>query len=58
VNKFLLELPHNLLHNRNMIETIVNNNLETILQIFTWSGVLLTAAVGVFITKIAASHNL
>ena len=41
-----------------MIENIVNNHLETILQVFTLTGALLTAVVGVFITKVAAAHNL
>jgi hypothetical protein len=51
-------VPHNLLHNRYMIETFVNAHLETILNLFVWSGVVLTVLAGVFIVKITASHNL
>lgn len=41
-----------------MIETVINNNLENLLNLFVWTGVILTAAAGVFITKIAAEHDL
>lgn len=41
-----------------MIETVINSNIETLLNLFTWGGVILTAAVAVFITKVAATHNL
>jgi len=41
-----------------MIETFVNAHLETILNLFTWSGVVLTVLAGIFIAKITTSHNL
>lgn len=41
-----------------MIENIVNVNLESLLQIVTLTGTVLTAVVGVFIVKVAASNNL
>ena len=41
-----------------MIETILNNNLETALQIFMYAGILLTSFVGIFIAFISHSHNL
>lgn len=41
-----------------MIETILNNNLETLLQVFMLTGVALTVAAGVFIAKITIAHKL
>jgi hypothetical protein len=41
-----------------MIEQFVNTHLESILQIFCWSGTLLTAVVGVFLVQITKSFRL
>jgi len=43
-------VPHNLLHNRYMIETV--------LPILMFTGVALTGVAAVFVTYVAAKHNL
>ena len=41
-----------------MFETLLNNNLEAALQVFTYAGVFLTIFIGIFIAFVAQSHNL
>ena len=41
-----------------MFETILNNNLEALIQGLMYTGIFLTALVGIFIAFVAESHNL
>jgi hypothetical protein len=41
-----------------MIETILNNNLESVIQAFIMGGVVLTTIAGIFIARITSLHNL
>jgi hypothetical protein len=41
-----------------MIETVINSNIETLLNLFTWGGVVLTVIGIAIVCKVVTTHNL